>query len=277
MHFGGYNREKEVRLDKRQRNIVILLTTLAVVIGISAVLSVLFDTSKELASIATWTPERWTPAPHTVIPVTPEPTFTSSPTEDAPSSTPKKSSCVYPDVYWIATADKLPAQITFKGFRMTKETVLSILYSQVQQETTTLLQQFIVANLNISNGADPSSLGLTLEYAEEWLNLHPVGSQVSDDDRQVGASLVVTLKEFNNGQLGPSLCSFVLPATNTPTVTPTPTPTRTRIYIPPTKTRDTSSGPKPKPTTKPPTSKPPNTPVPPTEKPKPTTAPTEPG
>ena len=256
-------------MDKRQRTIIILLTTLAVVIGISAILSVLFDTSKELASIATWTPERWTAVPRTVVPVTPEPTFTSSPTVETPTSTPKKSSCVYPDVYWVGTSDNLPAQIAFKGFRLTKETVLSILYSQVQEETTTLLQQFIITNLNISAGADPSSLGLTLEYAEEWLNLHPVGSQVSDDDRQVGASLVVTLKEYNNGQLGPVLCNFVLPATRTPTHTPTPTPTRTRVYIPITKTKDSPSNrPPAQPTSKPP----PDTPEPPTDVP-PTTAP----
>jgi hypothetical protein len=264
-------------LDKRQRTILILLTTLAVVIGISAILSVLFDTSKELASIATWTPERWTAVPRTVVPVTPEPTFTSSPTVETPTSTPKKSSCVYPDAYWIGTSDKLPAQIAFKGFRLTKETVLSILYSQVKEETTTLLQQFIIANLNISAGSDPSSLGLTLEYAEEWLNLHPVGSQVSDDDRQVGASLVVTLKEFNNGQLGPGLCNFVLPVTRTPAFTPTPTPTRTRVYIPITKTKDIPSNPPPaQPTAKPP----PDTPVPPpppTDEPLPTTAPTDSG
>ena len=266
-------------MDKRQRTIIILLTTLAVVIGISAILSVLFDTSKELSSIATWTPERWTAVPRTAGPVTPEPTFTSSPIIETPTSTPKKFTCVYPDVYWIGTSDKLPAQIAFKGFRLTKETVISILYSQVQQETTTLLQQFIVANLNIAAGADPSSLGLTLEYAEEWLNLHPVGSQVSDDDRQVGASLVVTLREFNNGQLGPGLCNFILPATRTPTNTLTPTPTRTIIYIPPTKTKESSSSNPPpvQPTAKPPTAKPPpDTPVPPppTDVP-PTNAPTE--
>ena len=263
-------------MDRRQRTIVILLTTLAVVIGISAILSVLFDTSKELASIATWTPERWTAVPRTAGPVTPEPTFTSSPTDVVSTSTPKKSSCVYPDVYWIGTSDKLPAQIAFKGFRLTKETVISILYSQVQEETTTLLQQFIISNLNISTGADPSSLGLTLEYAEEWLNLHPVGSQVSDDDRQVGASLVVTLKEFNNGQLGPGLCNFVLPATRTPATTPTPTPTRTRIYIPITKTKDPGPQPQPvQPTSKPPTAPPPppDTPEPPPTDVPPTTAP----
>jgi hypothetical protein len=258
-------------LDKRQRTIIILLTTLVVVIGISAILTVFFDTSKKLESLTTWTPEMWTAAPRTVVPVTPEPTFTSSPTVETPTSTPKKSSCVYPDVYWIGTADKLPDQIAFKGFRLTKETVISILYSPVQEETTTLLQQFIIANLNISAGSDPSSLGLTLEYAEEWLNLHPVGSQVSDDDRQVGASLVITLKEFNNGQLGPRLCNFILPATRTPTATPTATATRTAVYIPPTKTKD--PGPRPvQPTAKPPP--PPDTPKPPTDVP-PTTAPTE--
>jgi hypothetical protein len=254
-------------LDKRQRTIIILLTTLAVVIGIGAVLSVLFDTAKGLDSIATWTPERWTAAPRTVKPVTPEPTITPSPTKETPTSTPKRSSCLYPDVYWTATLDQLPAQIAFRGFRFTKETVKSILLSTVQEETTTLLQQFIVANLNISAGADPSDLGLTLEYAEEWLNLHPVGSQVSDDDRQVGASLVVTLKQFNSGQLGPGLCNFILPATSTPTKTATPTPTRTVIYIPPTKTKDSGPAPKPQqPTPKPPTE------VPPTKEPLPTTA-----
>jgi hypothetical protein len=262
-------------LDKRQRTIIILVTSLAVVIGISAILSVLFDASKELASIATWTPERWTAAPRTFVPVTPEPTFTPSPTVETPTSTPKKSSCVYPDIYWIATSNKLPAQIAFKGFRLTKETVLSILFSQVQEETTTLLQQFIIANLNISTGSDPSSLGPALDYAEEWLNLHPVGSQVSDTDRSVGASLVVTLKKFNNGELGPGLCSFVLPATRTPTATPTRTPTRTVVYVPPKPTKD--SGPStnpnpPRPTSNPPTQPPANTPEPPTDVP-PTTAP----
>jgi hypothetical protein len=261
-------------LDKQQRTILILLTTLAVVIGISAVLSELFDTSKELASIATWTPERWTAAPHTVIPVTDEPTFTPSPTVIIPTNTPRRFTCVYPDIYWNSNPDELPAQVAFRGFRFTKETVLSILNSPVQEETTTLLQQFIIANLNISSGADPTEMGLALDYAEDWLNLHPVGSQVSTDDRQVGASLVGTLKKFNAGELGPSMCNFVIPPTRTPTFTATPTATATAIYVPPTKTKD--PGPviqPPKPTSPPPpTSKPP-TAVLPTDEPLPTAAP----
>ena len=261
-------------MDKQQRTILILLTTLAVVIGISAVLSELFDTSKELASIATWTPERWTAAPHTVIPVTDEPTFTPSPTVILPTNTPRRSSCVYPDLYWSSNPVELPAQVAFRGFRFTKETVLSILNSPIQEETTTLLQQFIIANLNISFGADPTELGLALDYAEDWLNLHPVGSVVSTDDRQVGASLVATLRKYNTGELGPSMCNFVIPATRTPTFTATPTATPTAIYVPPTKTRD--PGPiiqPPKPTSPPPpTSKPP-TEVPPTDEPTPTSAP----
>jgi len=257
-------------LEKQQRTIVILLTTLAVIIGISAVLSELFDTSKKIASIATWTPERWTAAPRTVLPVTPEPTFTPSPTVETPTPTLRRSSCVYPDIYWLSYPDKLPAQIAFQGFRFTKETALSILFSTVQEETTTLLQQFIFANLNISTGSDPGDLGLTLEYAEEWLNLHPMGSQVSEDDRQVGASLVVTLKKFNNGELGPGQCSFVLPPTRTPTATPTPTPTRTRVYIPPTKTRESGPERPSNPTAKSPTQPPQPTD---TKEPSPTTAP----
>jgi hypothetical protein len=264
-------------LDKQQRTILILLTTLAVVIGISAVLSELFDTSKELASIATWTPERWTAAPHTVIPVTDEPTFTPSPIVLLPTNTPRRSSCVYPDVYWYSNPDELPDQVAFRGFRFTRETVLSILNSPVQEETTTLLQQFIITNLNISSGADPTDLGLALDYSEDWLNLHPVGSEVSADDRQVGASLVVTLRKFNNGELGPGKCNFVIPPTRTPTSTATPTATVTRIYIPPTATK--GSGPiiQPQPPTSapPPTSKPTNVP-PPTDEPPPTAAPTEP-
>jgi hypothetical protein len=261
-------------LDKQQRTILILLTTLAVVIGISAVLSELFDTSKELASIATWTPERWTAAPHTVVPATDEPTFTPSPTVIIPTNTPRRSSCVYPELYWNSNPAELPDQVAFRGFRFTKETVLSILNSPVREETTTLLQQFIIANLNISFGADPTELGLALDYAEDWLNLHPVGSEVSTDDRQVGASLVVTLQKFNNGELGPGKCNFVIPPTRTPTNTATPTATATQIYIPPTKTKD--PGPvilPPKPTAPPPPTAKPPTEVPPTEEPTPTPAP----
>lgn len=262
-------------MDKQQRTILILLTTLAVVIGISAVLSELFDTSRELASIATWTPERWTAAPHTVIPATEEPTFTPSPTVFVPTNTPRKSACVYPDLYWYSNPAELPDQVAFRGFRFTKETVLSILNSPVQEETTTLLQQFIIAHLNISLGADPTDLGLALDYAEDWLNLHPVGSAVSEDDRQVGASLVVTLRKFNNGELGPVRCNFAIPPTRTPTDTATPTATATRIFIPPTRTRD--PGPiiaPPKPTSPPPpTAKPTDVP-PPTDEPVPTPAPT---
>lgn len=259
-------------MDKQQRTIIIVLTTIAVIIGISAVLSELFDTSKELASIATWTPERRTVAPRTEVPKTLEPTVTPSPTLADPTATPRRSSCVYPEVYWLATADKLPAQVAFRGFRFTKETVISILFSPSQEETTTLLQQFIITNLNIASGSDPTDLGLTLDYAEEWLNLHPVGSLVSDDDRQVGSSLVVTLKKFNNGELGPALCSFVLPATRTPTFTPTPTITNTHVYIPPRPTSEPRSTPIPQPPTPKPATDvpPPPTDVPP---PSPTTAP----
>lgn len=275
-------------MDKKQRNIAIVLTTLAVMIGISAVLSELFDTSRDLASIATWTPVRWTASPKTVQPVTPT---IDLPTETVviPSATPtikRNNTCVYPLPYWVYYRDIWPLQITFKGFRFTQETALSVLVDPATDGVTGLLKQFIVANLNISRGVDSTVLGLTLGYTEDWLNLHPEGSEISSADLQVGTSLQSTLTQFNDGELGPILCSDALnvPTPVPPTVTPTATLTKIpTIYIyQKTPTPGEPGGPGVSPTSAPqptqpppPTEPPPTVPPPPTEPPPPTLAPTE--
>lgn len=272
-------------MDVKQRNIAIALTTLALIIGISAVLSELFDTSRNLASIATWTPVRWTTAPKVIHSITPT-EFSPTPTQKLPSVTPtqkRKSACVYPLPYWVYHLEIWPSQISVKGFRFTQETALAVLLNPENEGVTGLLKEYIVASLNIDRGADPSTLGLTVSYAEDWLDLHSTGTVIPDDELEVARSLQESLARFNNGELGPVLCPEArdiptpVPPTSTPTQTLTSTPRRTIVIGPskPTPTKE-SGGPvlptaTPKPTQPPPT----NTKVP-TDTPMPTDTPVTP-
>jgi len=142
-------------------------------IGISAVLSELLDTSRSLASIATWTPAPWTTAPRTAAPVTPtESVVLPTETKELPSATPtvrRDTTCVYPLPYWVAHREIWPPNISLKGFRFTQEAALAVLSDPGTDGIIGLLKEYIVTSLNIARGADASVLGLTVSYTEDWL------------------------------------------------------------------------------------------------------------
>ena len=109
--------------------------------------------------------------------------------------------------------------ITIGGIAYTQEDALKILSTPPAggDATYILAHQLIAAKLNVESGADASALGTTIDDADAWLVLHPLGSNPRGADRQQGIALAQVLDAFNNGLLGSGVCT-------TPTPSPTPTP-----------------------------------------------------
>jgi hypothetical protein len=76
-----------------------------------------------------------------------------------------------------------------------------------------LAHQLIAAELNIANGADPSSIQATIDLANAMIGNLVVGTDTLPTSQT--SPLVAALDAFNTGTTGPGHC---------PTPTPTPTP-----------------------------------------------------
>jgi hypothetical protein len=228
---------------------------------------------------------------------TPTTLVTSTPTaevaETIPTSTSElaeKLNCTYTIHYWRAYTDAWGIDgFEFDNRSYSKEQAMAILnLEDPNLVTTRLLQQYFIAFLNTSNGADPSGIDRTLEQVKEWLIQHPPEAGLTQAESLEGETFAGALQDYNDGVTGPGSCPDE-PLTPTPGATPTPfnytppatatntsAPAGTIVYIPtPTPTKKSGDGgSKPKPTNPPPTSEPtdpPPPPPPPTEEPPPPT------
>jgi hypothetical protein len=200
--------------------------------------------------------------------------------------------CVYPVSYWEKHPELYPAQLVIGG-QVYKAKDIGKIFSDETQDTAVQLQaQLTGTYLNYLLGADQSFVETTIFEAYGWLVQHPIGSALTDSEREAGTRLFIILETYNQGLTGVASCEPGLPVTITetstasetatiiltitPSETPTPiefTATATYIIFLPTNTATR--------TTEPPIQIPSNTPVPPTEAPAPTntpvptTAPTE--
>jgi len=216
----------------------------------------------------------------------------------APSSTTTEDSsravmnCASPIAYWKDHPELFPSQAVIGG-QVYKAAELKQVFSGQSADLPTKLQaQLTAAYLNILEGADQSYIEATIFEAYTWLVQHPVGSQVSDTEREDGTRLFNLLEAYNLGMTGVKACeigsvyrltemtTMTDTASITVTITPSPsgtppasetatpieiTPTATFEYIPPTRAATRTS--------KPPIQYPTNTPVPPTEAPPPPNTP----
>jgi hypothetical protein len=217
-------------------------------------------------------------------------------------STPTTSpDCTYTLYYWKNNPDRwLAENIIIGRTTYSKKEALQVLSSETPDTTTNALQQFFAVALNILKGSNPGAIEKEINAASLWLNSHPIGYELTEDERQQGQAFVQALHAYNAGEVGPGPCadepSTATPvptatstATSTTTVTPTtnpktPTeagPKRRTIESPASTAVPTSSAPSLEPTTQPTsTSKLPETSPPParptaTDRPTPTSAPPE--
>jgi hypothetical protein len=200
--------------------------------------------------------------------------------------------CTYSVLYWFYHLENWPPQIVVGSLTYSKEEALAILQASNPGSAGSLFSQLHGAILNYLAGADFEAVKQTAIDASSWLNNHPEGVEISEEDRQTALALERALEDYNKGVTGPGRCPDepVVPAlapTSAPTLTDTPNPTITGTNTPvstrpkptPTDTRrprpaKPTSEPPPQPTETPPPPPPTDPPQPPTKEPPPTPVPT---
>ena len=200
--------------------------------------------------------------------------------------------CTYPITYWRQHPELYPAQVIIGGVPYKQRELEALLTDEELNLILQIRAQLAVAFLNIASGADQSGIEATLFNAYGWLLNHPLGTELSEDELEVGTKYLSLLETYNLGQAGVAACEAALPlvrtgtniatetatlgASSTPSQTATPTPsetptisnqteTATYFYITPSYTTI--------PTTRVPPPFPTNTSKPPTARPSPTNTP----
>jgi hypothetical protein len=196
-------------------------------------------------------------------------------------------SCIHTVIYWNDHTELWPARVRIGSLTYTKNDGVSYFNSQSDDLNTDLFIQIHTAFLNLSNGAENSAIENTIALAANWLYNYPVGKPIDDSTQKTGLTYETELSDYNNGKLGPALCTnetIFVPArpvpsdTLTPTITAvsaTPTSsltlTRTGTFVP-----NWTSLPSPSRTSTPVPIRPPSTPIPiPSQTNQPTIQPTQ--
>jgi hypothetical protein len=106
--------------------------------------------------------------------------------------------------YWKNHADAWPvSSITVGGTSYTKAQAIAWLGKVGKDKSTTMFSSLVPAMLNILVGNDGSCVSGTIASANDWMALHPVGSNVAGSSAAwaVGEPLHQTMDAYNNGLL----------------------------------------------------------------------------
>ena len=117
--------------------------------------------------------------------------------------------CTYTIGYWKNHAEDWPVdELTIAGITYTKAEAIALLNTPPKKGDATiiLVHQLIGAMLNVANGADDSDVADTIAAADEWLVVHPVGTNPKGPSREIGIELAAILDAYNNGNIGPGHC-----------------------------------------------------------------------
>jgi hypothetical protein len=143
---------------------------------------------------------------------TPTATATIPPTE--PTSTPTATAtvepvnCTYTIGYWKENPEQWPvSSLTLGDIVYSQKELLTILNTPPLGDATYILtDQLIGAAFNVLHGADSSAIAPTLNEANAWLVVNPLGSNPTGTERQEGIDLARILSDYNRGLIGPGLC-----------------------------------------------------------------------
>jgi hypothetical protein len=177
-----------------------------------------------IASSGPWTPYP-TNTPTATLVITKEPTATATGAHGQSPGSVGSATCTYPAPYWADHLEAWPAQVVIANLTYSKQQVVSA--STISDNVPgSLLIQLNSAYLNLLNGADTTHVADTINSSANWLASHPGGSAISDTDLQAAVALGIILENFNNGKLGPGLCTDA-PVQASPADSPTPGPSAT--------------------------------------------------
>ena len=130
--------------------------------------------------------------------------------------------CTLTQGFWKTHPDAWPAEtIMIGGVTYTKEEALRVLSTPPKggDATYILAHQLIASKLNVLNGADGTTVALTIIAADAWLSTHPLGTGgPKSTDRETGILLAGQLDAFNSGSIGPGHCDAEPTLTSPPEV-----------------------------------------------------------
>jgi hypothetical protein len=104
--------------------------------------------------------------------------------------------------YWKNHLENWPvSELTIGGVTLDTTALMNILWNANSKDATSMLAaQLIGAKLNVANGASASTEVLdAIEDADDFLEMHPLGSNPRGADREYALMLKDTLDYFNNG------------------------------------------------------------------------------
>jgi len=142
--------------------------------------------------------------------------------------------CIHTVIYWADHTELWPSIVRIDHFTYTKDDSLAAYNKSSSDLTTDLFIQLHAAYLNLNNGSNNSTIEKTVVSAADWLFSHSNGTPINDTDKQEATKFTSDLANYNNGRLGPALCSnetLFSPATVVPSSTFTLTPTQTIFFV----------------------------------------------
>lgn len=134
-----------------------------------------------------------------------------------------QTSCTLTQGFWKNHPEAWPVEaIVLGGALYTKVQALNLLSTPPKGDATYILvHQLIAAKLNVANGADGTSVAVTINDADVWLTANPVATGPTGADREAGILLASQLDNFNNGLSGPPPCNGEPPPSPPPPETET--------------------------------------------------------
>jgi hypothetical protein len=129
------------------------------------------------------------------------------------------ANCTYPVAYWKTHPELFPSQIIIGGTTYKEKELEALLTDNHQDIGQQLKAQLAATFLNNLSGADQSEIEQTVFDAYGWLIQHPTGSQISNEELEVGRHLFDLMEAYNTGSAGVPPCEAVTTAAKTATST----------------------------------------------------------
>jgi len=107
--------------------------------------------------------------------------------------------------YWRNHPEAWPVDdITIGGITYSMDEAIALIFHPTQGDKTyNMFEHLVAAKLNVLMGCDSSCIAEVIEDADDWMAIHPVGSDVDGDSDawDEGEPLLMMLDDYNNGFL----------------------------------------------------------------------------
>jgi hypothetical protein len=105
--------------------------------------------------------------------------------------------------YWMNHPEAWPASVTIGGVVYSRDAAIEWIARSGKDRTTTMFASLVSAKLNVQIGNDASCVQSTIDQADAWMAVYPLGSNVHAASLawKVGEPLHRLMDNYNNGML----------------------------------------------------------------------------